>query len=48
VDVPAGDDSELSVEYVERSYAKWQIETDIILFGTPEQIARPEHNGSDN
>jgi hypothetical protein len=47
VDVPVTNDSETSVEYLERCYAQWQIETDIVLFITPDQIARLNRNGAD-
>ena len=51
VDVSVGgieSDRELSVEYVEQSFLRFQLETDAILFGTREALAQPTHNGLDD
>jgi hypothetical protein len=48
VEVPMSNDSEMTVEYLERSYTQWQIETDIVLFGTSEQIAALKLDRSDD
>jgi hypothetical protein len=48
VELPVTNDSEMTVEYLERSYAQFQVETDIILFGTREQVAALKHDGSDD
>jgi len=46
VDLPAesSQNREFSVEYVERYFTTFQFETDIILFGTPDQVAQLKQN----
>jgi len=50
-DVPVGNsnvaDRNLSVEYVERAFVEFQLETDIILFGTPNHVAQLKPNGGE-
>ena len=48
VDVPVPSNPELSVEYLERSYAQWQIEIDAILFGTKPVMPLNENGANDS